>query len=302
MLLSDTIRMLFFYSSCMDQKNTQSEPSVLEEWNIFDEFSHEHDVGGEIKKIQEEEERDVFFYIRRISTFLFLLNIFFFLIVTFSAVYLYIQGAQWKNEYSFLAPVCGIFLGKEEFANGTCYNITGVHQEYQNLYDAEKKQQAEKILPLLWEIYSFENFNASRKVEFLLESERKRLRPIDILNSFDKLKFQFSPDDKSDIVCSNIDINEEKVLSISCVIYSSDWDSKIVSLNEGNISFLKSGGTAISRASSFINFIANKPDSPFVILEKTKVFTIEDADLPPYTKKTTIQLKLEYRDIENLYF
>jgi hypothetical protein len=90
----------------------------------------------------------------------------------------------------------------------------------------------EKILPLLAEKYSIENFEESKKVSFLLDTEKTRLKPLDILTAFDEIKFKFSPQDKSDISCSSITIQAHNELSIFCDVYSSDWDTKIITLEE----------------------------------------------------------------------
>lgn len=135
-----------------------------------------------------------------------------------------------------------------------------------------------------------------------MDAEHARLRPTKILSAFDALKNQFSPNDKADIQCAQISISEGKTLSLRCSIFSSDWDTKIVGLDGDTLSFLPNGGTAITRASSFINFLENKTDSPFTVIEKTNTFVLEDANLPPYTKKTDIHLVLEYNDLNTLIF
>ncbi len=217
-------------------------------------------------------------------------------------MYIYLQTQTEKKEYSFLEPVCSLFLGSKNITPGTCYTITPLVEEYRNLVAQEKIQQSQKILPLLGESYAIENFNASKKVDFLLKKQQNRLRPLNIMGVFDEMKFKFSPEDKTDISCTNILLESDNILNIDCDVYSSDWDSAIASLQEGAISRLESGGTSISRASSFMNFLENTPDSPFTILEKTNSLSFEKVEVKPYTKRTTIHMKLKYSDPENLSF
>ena len=276
--------------------------SESDAWNIFDEFTHAEEVVREVKEIQKAEEKDIFYYIKMLSLVFLVINIILGIWVLLFFSYRYIQNTPEKKPYNFLAPICQLFLGSKDYAPGTCFSITSMVQEYRDTYNTTRKSQMEQILPLLGEKYSIENFNDSKKVKFLLDEEATRLRPLDILTAFDEIKFKFSPQDKSDIFCSSINITSNGDISISCDVYSSDWDTKIITLDEGTISFLPSGGTSISRASSFIYFLEHITDSPFTIIDKNIALNVEDVDKPPYTKKTMIQLKLKYRDTESLSF
>lgn len=293
---------IYFIAYTMDQTTKPEGNASLEEGNIFDEFVQSQKVGSDIQKMQEVEERDFFFYAGKIHGTLLGINILLFFLIFLGFLYLYIQNGATKKEYAFLKPVCSLLLGKSEFWQGTCYGMTPILQEYQAQLTTQIQNQTKIIAPILWELYGIENFHKSKKVEFLKEAEYTRLRPIKILSAFDALKNQFSPNDKADIQCSQISISQDQTLSLRCSVYSSDWDTKIVGLDGDTLSFLPNGGTAITRASSFINFLENKTDSPFTVREKTRTFVLEDANLPPYTKKTDIDLVLEYNDTQNLLF
>ncbi len=88
-------------------------PNLKEDFNesnIFDEFSQAQKVGEEVKKIQETEERDVFYYFKKVGSFFLVINILLFITISLAAVYIYLQTQTEKKEYSFLKPVCSLFL------------------------------------------------------------------------------------------------------------------------------------------------------------------------------------------------
>jgi len=62
-------------------------------------------------------------------------------------------------------------------------------------------------------------------------------------------------------------------MKLSCDIFSSDWDTEIVSLEEDSIFSTDRSGTSISRASSFIDFIESYPNSSFQVINKPSVLT-----------------------------
>jgi len=82
-------------------------------------------------------------------------------------------------------------------------------------------------------VYALENFNLSKKVVFLLDTSKNKLRASEIITSFDEIKNQYSPVDKEEISCYDLSISDQKVLTITCDVFSSDWDTKIVSLKDG---------------------------------------------------------------------
>jgi hypothetical protein len=110
-------------------------------------------------------------------------------------------------------------------------------QDQEGLLSQAIEGQASQVLPMLGQAYSIQNFNLSKKVSFLLEKNSTRLKPLEILDAFDELKNIFSPTDKGEIQCYDISIVEDS-LSITCDAFSSDWNTDIVTINDGSIEIL----------------------------------------------------------------
>lgn len=287
----------------MSQDSPQVWENTIDTPNIFDEFSQNQKIVQEVKQIEQKQERDMFFYLKKINTVLLSFNVLLFLAIFLASLYIYFQTQTEKKEYTLLSPICHFLLWDMNITGNVCYGVLPILEEYKVQLAREQTAQNEQIIPLLGEVYSIRNFNFSKKVDFLLGKNEQRLRPLEILTEFDALKLKFASEDKQDVKCYNITISEDGAMRLSCDVLSSDWDSQIVNLNEGVISFLPSGWTSISRASGFIHFLENAPWSPFSVLEKPKTLTstIETTQVP-YTRKTSIDLTLEYNKLENLSF
>lgn len=282
--------------------NTTSSKNDIDTHNIFDEFSVSDTVAAEVKDVEEKRHKDLYYYLEKISKVSFVCNILFFLFIMVSYTYIYLQNSPTKKEYSFLTPICNIFLWKAEIWWGSCFGVTALEKEYRDKLDTEREIQIGKILPLLWETYSMENFAFSQRVSFLLEKSESRLRPLEILSEFDEIKNKFAPTDKWEISCYDITISWKSLIQLNCDAFSADWDKSIVDLQNGSIWSVSGGGTSISRASSFINFLEKYPNSPFQILNKPTTFNSVNVQSWPYTNKTTIQLQMQYTGANNLSF
>lgn len=282
--------------------NEASVDANFDSQNIFDELSWSQEVGDEVQKIEAIQHKDVFFYLKKFNSFSFFINVILFLAICVASVYMFIQTQDTKREYSFLAPVCSLFLWDINIWN-TCYWVQSIFSEYETRLSDLKVSQTRSVLPLLWEVYAIENFNLSRKVSFLLEKTNNRTRPLEMLVAFDDLKNKFAPVDKKELRCYNISILEGNILDITCDAFSSDWDTSIASLKEwDSIETVRGWGTSISRASSFIHFIENHSQSKFQIVEKPEALSREEVQELPYTQKTTFHLLLRYNDVANLSF
>jgi hypothetical protein len=123
------------------------------------------------------------------------------------------------------------------------------------------------------------------------------MRPLDILEEFDKLKNEFEPINKSRIQCQWASINSNFVLELKCSAYSGNWDTNILWFSWDSIWQNKIEWTSISRAVSFINFLEQKEKSKFIILNKQKEFKFEEiVDNNWYTRKTDFDLKLKFKN------
>jgi len=261
--------------------------------NIFDEFTNSQDIKKELEKNEKSSDRDVYYYLSKISGFFLWINIVLFLTIITCFVYVYVQNQDDKREYSFLSPICWLFLWNESIYPGTCYGVSSVLSEYKNKLETLTSEQSNKIFPLLESRYSIENFNLSKKVSFLLEKWETRLKPLEILNEFDKMKNIFSPTDKSEISCYSINIINN-VVTMTCDSYSSDWNTDILSVENNSLKAVSGGGTSISKASSFIDFFERYSASNFEVLQKPESFTSEVFQSGPYTQKTSFEFSLLY--------
>jgi len=261
--------------------------------NIFDEFTNSDEIKKEIEQTDKNIEKDIYFYLKKISSVLLVLNIIALLLILFSAFYIYVQEGEDKKEFSFLSPVCSVFLWSNEYFPNTCYGISAVYLEYGDELSSETNNQIVRLLPLIWEVYSLENFNLSKKVSFILEKSENRLTPLRMLENFDEIKNIFSPTDKWEIACYDIAISNN-ILDITCDSFSSDWNTDILTVQDTTLASLPGWWTSISKASSFLYFIENYSKSLFEIIEKPSSFNSQSVQVPPYTQKTTFQFQLQF--------
>lgn len=271
--------------------------------NIFDELSWAQEVWDEVQKIEETENKDMFFYLKKFNTFSFFLNIILFLSIWVWSLYVYVQSQEEKKAYPFLTPICSLFLWNIDTEENNCYGINSIFSDYEEKVEELKIQQAEQIAPLLSEVYTIENFSLSPKIAFLLEKTETRLRPLEIIMAFDEMKNIFAPIDKKELRCYNMKISQGDILDVTCDAFSSDWDTSIVNLWEGDsISPVNGGGTSISKASSFIYFLENHSKSKFQVISKPDTLSKQEVQELPYTQITTIHLELRYTNLSNLSF
>ncbi len=283
----------------MAQENPENLKKSPSEENIFDEFTNSEEIRKEIAQSDMSSEKDIYFYLKKISSVLLVLNILTLLFILLGMFYIYVQNGEQKKEYSYLSPVCSLFLGSNEYFPNTCYWVSALLSEYQSKLWEETQNQVTTILPLLWQVYSLENFNLSKKVSFILEKSENRLRATEILSEFDRIKNIFSPTDKWEIDCYDITISAS-ILDVTCDSYSSDWNTDILTVNDTTLLSLPGGGTSISKASSFLNFIESYSNSSFEVIEKPTKFNAENTQKSPYTQKTTFQFQLLFKQ-NNIY-
>jgi len=266
--------------------------------NIFDEFTDSQEIKKELEKTDKDNEKDIYYYFKKIGWLLLAVNIISFLFIIACFGYVFIQNNDVKKEYSFLTPICSLFLWSDSIYLWTCYWVTPALEENSNKLNNLLMLQSQKILPLLWDKYSLENYNLSKKVSFLLEKWETRLKPLEILSQFDAMKDLFSSVDKSEITCYNITI-ENNIISMTCDSFSSDWNEDILNVDDTFLKTMPGWWTSISKASSFINFFEQYWDSPFTIINKPEYYTSETTTWP-YTRKTTFQFSLRYTEISEL--
>lgn len=275
---------------------TEKKENNIDSTNIFDEFSWDENLKKEVEKIKTSREKNSYYYLRIISKFLKFFNTTFILLFIVLWVYIYIQNDETIKNTSYLDPVCNLFVESTgEYSN--CSSVSGLLDNYNNKYKNKEELIYKYNLSLVWDVYSIWNFVFSKDISFLLDRTNNKIRPLEILEEFDKLKNEFEPINKSRIRCFNVLIDWDYNLEISCSAYSWSWDSKILWFSWENTDQNQISGTSISRASSFINFLEKKDKSKFILLNKQKTFEfIEIVDDEGYTRKTDFKLKLKFKN------
>lgn len=281
-------------------KNPSNEPSLTQdELNIFKEFSWNLDFWNETVELNKwvEQKKDKEYYLKIWATVFSVFNIIFFTILIFFTIFLNIQNSKDAYSQSYLDPFCFIILW-EEFKNtwDSCSSVASLIPDYESKNKDLIDKIVKKISPILSDVYDINNFMDSKEVTFLISQKDNKLKVLDMLNSFDNMKNDFTKNDSKSIVCDNIDIKSDNTLSINCTAYSSSWDTGIIWGNWNNLKSIQ--WTSISLASSFLNFIDNNPMYNFKLLEWQSDFTAESVVWYwAYVKKTSFSFKLKYNNL-----
>lgn len=279
------------------EKNTSGEP-----WNIFDEFSIDESLKKEVAASDISSHKDIFFYIWKGNILLAFLNISSLLLVVLLFWYIFVQKSEEAWVFSFLEPLCSVFVGRADIYNSWCSSVTYSVSQYDSRISQLEGAQASQLAKLVWDVYSLEDFFSSKRVNFILDSSISRLRPLEILEEFDKMQAQFTPIDKLEVYCPGITLQSDLRLELKCISYSSDWDSTLSQLEDGILrQTVDRGGTSISKAANFIDFLENAPGSKFRVIERPTTFVSEDTQFGQYTKKTSFRLVLEYQSEALIY-
>lgn len=285
------------------EKDTISPDQNLDNENIFEDFATDDALGEEIKTHEENTKKDVYYYLKIFSGILKIWNAFLLIFVGVLFVYIFIQNSDTQKNYTIFEPVCNLFLGESAWQVNGCFSVSYYLEKAQTDMEKQQQSQTSKIASLIGDIYLVDNFIYSKIVNFLITTGNNKLKPSEILSEFDALKNKYEPIDKSKITCSNITIRTPGIMEARCEAFSSDWDTQIQKVENGILSEKDGGGTSISIASSFIDFLENDPDSNFSVMEKQKVFfTTDVTGKGVYTKKTPFSLRLKYKDSQNIDF
>jgi len=283
-------------------KETEKQNTINTE-NIFDEFVESQENSWEIDA-SIKNTRGIYDYLQGVNYVLMFLNICLFFIIVIFSFYNYFQAKEEKTNIAFLKPVCWFLLGDVYSSGQDCNSVSSVLPEYQEQIRELQDDIGGSLTDLMVDIYSMNNFSYSKKVSFLLDATHGRMKPLTILKDFDTIKTEFTSSfERSNVSCKNLTISEWNILSISCDVFSSDWDTSIIDIRNGVRSTLPGWWTSISRASSFINFIENHDSKSFSIVEKPwELNSSQTSDGWPYTQVTSIDLILEYNNTEYLPF
>lgn len=279
----------------MSDNKTGSNPQI-DSTNIFEDFTSDTKLWEDVKSQEKKQSKDMFYYIKIFAELFKIVNLIAILGICLFFVYSFFQNKAELENYSFFSPVCSVFLWDVASDISGCYWLTAFNNKVETDLIAAKQNQFDKISPLFQHVYELENFSSWKAITFLLNKTESRLRPLEILSSFDWLKNKFESIDKLKVQCFDIVIKDDMTLDARCEAYSSDWDSDINTVWND-----KQSGTSISVASSFIDFIDNAEESDFRVINKQKVFDYTSVSGNGiYTRKTEFELNLRYTNTTNL--
>lgn len=262
--------------------------------NIFDEFET-WELKDEINANKSSEKRNLYDYLSIVAgifSVIFWLSIF---LVAWVYIYVTNQENIELDDSSLFSPICGVFLGDTPNTNNNwnCASISFLESDYSQKLSKIKTEQFWEIVLLLEEIYKSENFIKSKEVVFLESITQNKLRPLVILDAFDKLKYNYDTNLQERIQCENFSISNEWILTASCEAFSGwyETDIKWYDGTDGQ----RISWTSISVANSFLNYIEKQSDD-FIIIDRQKVFSSEwvFSEYSYITKKTSFELTLQY--------
>lgn len=267
---------------------------TIDSSNIFDEFET-WELKEELKASKPIEKKNLYDYLS-IAAWIFS-TIFWSCLFFVWGVYGYvnIQENTELDNSSILAPICKVFIWNIPNANTNwnCTSISYLENKYSKDLEELKKEQFSDSLVLIEQIYKTENFIKSKEVVFLDTITKTKLRPLDILEAFDKLKYNYDSNLQERIKCENFSITSEWILNASCTAYSGWYETNIKwfdGTDNQRVSW-----TSISIANSFLNYIEKQSDN-FTLLDRQKTFKSEwvFAEYSYITKKTDFELSLQY--------
>lgn len=192
--------------------------------------------------------------------------------------------------------------------NDHCLSISALKQQYVSAISVEKTNQVSLLDTVFVDLFTIENFNATREIVFLQDSKYSRLRALDIYNDFDILKNSFSRKSDTNMLlkCADIRITDSYSFTTKCEVYSNWMTPDDLGVSNGIIGALWStqerdlAGSSISQAASFLNYIEKNPQYNFQILDPQTMFTTQESDEPGFLYKTSFDLKLKYNNFKDL--
>lgn len=287
-----------------EKKDSSHQENYTE--NIFEELSWELDFGKDAPWNQSKKKQPQDYMKIGITVFS-ILNVILILFFAFSLLYVKVQKNPENTSKSIMDPFCFLILWdlREKNLSDSCSSLTSLNNAYAWKIEEIKNQFATKMEALFLDLYTIENFGFSQEVSFLMDNKTNKMKIIDMLNDFDKLKNDYAAWDKKQVECNSIKVNSDNTLTMSCEVYSSSWDR--VDIGNGlwivwdtwdrKNSLIE--WTSISAAASFLNFIEKNSSYNFQIIEKQKIFGAEVVWEWPYVRKTKVDLKLKYNNLKN---
>lgn len=261
----------------------------FEDLNIFNEIVQNSDIKNDANKIKEE--KNFYDYLSSYANIFKVINYLLFIFVMLLSTYVYIQKSETFYENSYLNLLCPLFLWKDVsnyLSWENCSSIISYNKKITNDLNSLKQEQFNKIIEQVPRIYELTSSNTKEK-EFLITKSNERLKVLNIIEEFEKMKNEYSYVDKDKIVCKDIVIDSKNVFKANCEAYSSYWDDDIVWYDW----ITKVNGTSISVAMSFLNYIQTKSTN-FTLINRQKTFSQESTNKGFYIYKTSFSLEMRY--------
>ncbi len=273
-------------------ENEALEAQKSESSDIFEWFSSDESLLQDVDEFEKNTKKDIYDHANTLWNVFKICNIVLLVLCICIGVYIHVQQDNTLSNSSVLDPFCKILVWDVPTKQPHCSSIASLSESIKADLIDMKSQQFSAIAYLIEPLYLATDFINSSEVLFLLDKTQDRLKPLAILEEFDRLKNTFESADKSAVNCYNIEIQENR-MSARCDAYSSDWD-RTITLPDGTTQW-KIWGTSISIASSFLDFIESN-SSDLRVIDKPKYFSAESVSWENgwYTKKTTFFLQIEY--------
>ncbi len=284
--------------------------------NIFKELSWNIDFWKQEVEDNTVNQKDKWYYMNLSSNILSIINIFLVFFIIWFFFYFSVQKDSSYQNSSLIDPFCFLILWDNRADIDSweyCYSVAWLTQKFSSKISELKnaivlwKDKNKWLDSIFYDLYNIENFKSSKEWEFLISNKLNKLKVIDILNDFDKMKDDFLGWSVWNIECKDVKITQEGEMSISCESFSSTWqlaDAKEniwIIWNSWEI-WKKDdliGWTSITLAASFLNFIEKNSSYNFELIDKQKIFSSEFAWEWAYVKKTKFDLKLKYNNLKN---
>lgn len=286
----------------IDVENPNNEPKkeAPKTDNIFKELSQnldfwevkEENLGPKPKTTED--------YLKQASVVLGILNIFFLFLIAWVYGYIKIQNNPDFLGKTFLDPVC-FLISMDEVPNTeeSCSSVAALIGSYNSKSEKLQSDISTRVLANVDQYYAIEDFIYSKEVSFLLDRKASKLRALEILWEFDKLRNNFVPAwDKKVVQCIPKELTKDGILSLSCEVFSPVWFAKIPGSTWDNRS--ETEWTSMTVANSFLNYIDKNIDSKFKIVDEPKGWSSEPViGVWWFSSRTVFEIKLQYSETNN---
>lgn len=265
---------------------TQNKTDEFSTDNIFSEISWDLDFGDvKDEDLDVSQKRN---YLKMLNNTVKGLNVLVLLSLVFTMWFIFISKTE-TSTFSYLNPVCKVFVWEVPLSDEGCSGVAYYENYYDNLLNERKYTTLAKVLPLIKDKFSNENYLKSIEVQLLLDKTSAKIKPTDIISDFDKIKDEAAWNSKTSIECSNLNISNDWTFDVKCSFYSYGFNTDVA--KETNIYNI---WTSMTRAANFQKEL--DASDKFTIIEKQRSFNNTDVtdSVYGYQYKTDLNIKAKY--------